>query len=140
MSAHFYLLQRYTAAILALVIFIRLVVALKYPRREIAYIFMVVAVLSAYFTWQGGISALALLGVLLGTWGTFQPNDKSVRLWLLPASGAWLIHNILIVSPAACVIELFSICSNVVGFRRYYGINDKLGGSNCPSTVASKNR
>jgi hypothetical protein len=67
------------------------------------------------------VGFLALASTLLGTWASFQPNDRTVRATLAVCASLWVVHNAIIGSPVATVMELAFLASNAIGWRRFHG-------------------
>lgn len=82
--------------------------------------FMATAIIASILTYEGVLSILGCAGSLFGTMASFSKDDKLLRQLMLIGTCLWLIHNILAGSPGAVVLEVFFICSNLVGYFRYY--------------------
>jgi hypothetical protein len=83
--------------------------------------FMVLAVAGFLATFTRPVGFLALTATLLGTWASFQPNDRTVRATLAVCASLWVVHNAIIGSPVATVMELAFLASNAIGWRRFHG-------------------
>lgn len=120
-GAHFLLLGVPGAATLAAMISVRFLIASFTSDRRIMVFFMVLAAAGflATFTRPGGF--LALAATLLGTWASFQPNDRTVRATLAVCASLWVVHNAIVGSPVATVMELAFLASNAIGWRRFHG-------------------
>jgi hypothetical protein len=71
-------------------------------------------------TYRIPINLVALLASLLMSFTSFQDTDRTLRLWMMVGTTAWLTHNVLIDSPAAIMLESFILGSNLLGFWRFY--------------------
>lgn len=124
-AVHFTILHRVTAAGLVLVTGVRYLAAIKTTRKSWMYFFMVVTLLTTYFTFQGLISLLPSLGTLVGTWGSFQEQDRAVRRAMMFGTSCWVVHNAVVSTPVATAMEIFILASNVVGYRRHHGTRSR---------------
>ena len=88
--------------------------------RVVMVCFMGMAVIASALTYEGLLSILGCGGSLFGTVASFSKDDKLLRQLMLIGTSLWLVHNILAGSPGAVVLEIFFICSNLVGYFRYY--------------------
>jgi hypothetical protein len=90
--------------------------------------FMVLAVVGFLATFTRPVGFLALASTLLGTWASFQANDRTVRATLAVCASLWVVHNAIIGSPVATMMELAFLASNAIGWRRFHG-SAKMGPS-----------
>jgi len=119
-SLHFICLGHWTAACLGMVAATRFFVSLFSTSRVVMVCFMGMAVIASALTYEGLLSILGCGGSLFGTVASFSKDDKLLRQLMLIGTSLWLVHNILAGSPGAVVLEIFFICSNLVGYFRYY--------------------
>lgn len=120
-GVHFFLLDRPGPGALMLVTGIRYLVALRTTDRKVMIFFLVVSCGTFLITFKSPLSLLALCGTLVGTYGSFQPAGRTVRLYFMGGNMAWLSHNILVWTPVGIVMEALFLSSSLVGFWRYYG-------------------
>jgi hypothetical protein len=120
-GAHFLLLGVPGAATLAAMISVRFLIASFTSDRRIMVFFMILAVAGFLATFTRPVGFLALASTLLGTWASFQPNDRTVRATLAICASLWVVHNAIIGSPVATVMELAFLASNAIGWRRFHG-------------------
>jgi hypothetical protein len=120
-GAHFLLLGVPGAATLAAMISVRFLIASFTSDRRIMAFFMILAVAGFLATFTRPVGFLALASTLLGTWASFQPNDRTVRATLAVCASLWVVHNAIIGSPVATVMELSFLASNAIGWRRFHG-------------------
>jgi hypothetical protein len=120
-GAHFLLLGVPGAATLAAMISVRFLVASFTSDRRIMVFFMILAVAGFIATFTRPVGFLALASTLLGTWASFQLNDRTVRVTLAICASLWVVHNAIIGSPVATVMELAFLASNAIGWRRFHG-------------------
>jgi hypothetical protein len=50
----------------------------------------------------------------------FQEDDRRLRQLMIVGTSFWLLHNYLIGSPTAVLMEVLFISSNLAGYYRYY--------------------
>jgi hypothetical protein len=120
-SVHFLLLGVPGAATLAAMISVRFLIASFTSDRRIMVFFMILAVAGFLATFTRPVGILALVATLLGTWASFQPNDRTVRASLAICASLWVVHNAIIGSPVATLMELAFLASNAIGWRRFHG-------------------
>jgi hypothetical protein len=118
-GAHFLLVDAYTAGVLAFIASVRYTIAIYSRSRSWMYLFLVVVVAMVAGTYDGLLSVLAGTGSILTTLATFKSN-KALREISLLASVVWILHNLMAGSPAAFVLEIFFLGSNLVGYYRYF--------------------
>lgn len=119
-GSHFILLEQWTAAALAVVAALRFLVSLKTTSKKTMAGFMGLAVFIAAVTYSGPLSLLTCCGSLFGTAACFSSHDKRLRQLMLIGTSLWLLNNILIGSPMAVLMESLFICSNLLGYYRFY--------------------
>ena len=84
------------------------------------FIFFVLAFVSFAFTYEDAVSLLGLAATLVGTVGIFKENDREIRLYMMSVSAFWIIHNFLVGSPVAVLMEACFMLSNFIAWKRYY--------------------
>lgn len=119
-ASHFLVLERYAAGTLIFVNAFRFLIAAFVPSQRWMWFFIVLSLVSFCFTWTDAISLLGLLATLIGTVGTFKQTDREVRLYLMAVSAVWVVHNFLVGSPVALLMEACFLLSNYIGWRRFY--------------------
>ena len=120
-GAHFFVLDRPAPGSLMLLTGIRYIVALQTTDRKALLFFLVVSCVTFAATFESRLSLVALCGTLVGTYGSFQPAGRKVRLYFMGGNVAWLSHNILVWTPVGIANEVLFLGSGIVGFWRYYG-------------------
>jgi Bacterial inner membrane protein len=120
-GAHFLLLGVPGAATLAAMISVRFLVASFTRDRRVMVFFMILSATGFLATYTRPVGLLALAATLLGTWASFQPNDRTVRATLAICASLWVLHNAIVGSPVATVMELAFLASNAIGWRRFHG-------------------
>jgi hypothetical protein len=124
-ALHFFVLGRPAAVALLCVSASRFLTAAHTKDRRWMYLFFVLTIAGFSATYQHPVSFLVLISGILGTYGTFHQADKSVRMALLFCSVLWVIHNVIVGSPVAVVMELSYLASNVIGLWRHHGRDRK---------------
>ncbi|WP_213999098.1 YgjV family protein [Arsukibacterium sp.] len=117
-ASHFALLGQYEAALFVGLTAIRFLVAAIQPRQHWMLLFMLAATLILLSTYNSPLNLLPYAAAMLGTYGSFQTSLGRVRLCMAVGASSWIIHNILVGSPVAVMMELAFLLSNLVGFIR----------------------
>lgn len=120
-ASHFFLLDRHGPAALMLLIGTRYLVSLYTTDRRVMYFFLALSVAAFLTTYQSPTSLLALLAVFFGTCGSFQPADRNLRLFIMAGNATWLLHNLLVGTPVATLMEAAFLTSNALGYWRFHG-------------------
>lgn len=124
-SSHFVLLAQWTAAGLMAIATIRYFLSAFTTSKNIMYGFILSAILVTFFTFSGAVSLLGLAGTIFQTTASFNGNDKKLRQLMMIGTSLWLLHNYLVGSPMAVLMEVVFISSNLVGYYRFYIRCDK---------------
>jgi len=119
-TLHFVLLQQHTAAALMGVATLRFFTSLFTSAKVMMLLFATLSVLITAFTYVDSVTIISCCGSLLHTVAAFCKNDQRLRQWMLLGSIFWLLHNYLVGSPAAVLMEILFLASNLVGYYRYY--------------------
>ncbi|MEW6205257.1 MAG: YgjV family protein [Pseudomonadota bacterium] len=84
--------------------------------------FSAIALLIAYFTWQGWLaSSLPLLATLLGTWALFMMGNVGMRKATLVTNALWAVHGYLFDSWELCLTMIVITVANLYGLYRLRG-------------------
>ena len=118
---HFTLLHKTTAAGLLSVTAVRYLTAIFTTQKSWMYFFWAITTVTTCFSFQGLISLLPFLATLIGTWGSFQEQDRTIRRAIMLGTSCWIVHNALVGSPVATAMEIFMLASNFIGYRRHHG-------------------
>lgn len=118
LSLHFLLLDKYSAAAMMLLACIRFLVATRSTDRRLVYFFLIAALVSCAFTWQGMVDLLPLGGSLMLTFAAFQTNDSRLRLFTLMGTLFWIANNIMAHSPVAILMESTFFVSTLISLVR----------------------
>lgn len=125
-SAHFVLLEQWTAAGLMLLASIRYFTSIFTTSKRLMFLFLTCALVITAMTFTGLISLLSFSGTLFQTTAAFCQSDQRLRQLMILGTSLWLIHNYLAGSPTAVLMELLFIGSNIIGYYRYYGMSLSL--------------
>ena len=118
--SHFLLLKEWTAAGLMAVATIRYFTSIFTTSNRMMLFFIVFSFIVMVFTFSGVISLLSFIGSTLQTIASFSKGDKILRQLMIVGTSFWLLHNFLVGSPAAVIMELLFISSNIFGYYRFY--------------------
>lgn len=118
-AVHFFILGSNEAGILITITAVRFLVSSFTTDRRLMYLFMALAVFGFAWTYESPVSWLAFVSTLAGTWGSFHGSAKAVRLTMMLAEVLWAIHNLIIWSPVAVIMETLFFGSNLIGLLRH---------------------
>lgn len=120
--AHFFLLSAWTGVAINAIVGVRNWVFIKKDSEAWArhpawlYIFIGLALLSLFFTWEGYISILPTIALCLGVYARWQNQVSHIRLFSLVGMLLWLPYDFVVHSYAGVATEL------VLGVAILYGI------------------
>jgi hypothetical protein len=127
-ALHFLALGQITAAVIIFTTSTRFLAASFTTDRRPMYFFMAVLLAGFLITFTTPVSLLAIGAALLGTWGAFQSDDRRIRIALVVCSASWIVHNTLVGSPVAALMETAFMLSNLVGWWRFYSFSGQRKG------------
>lgn len=119
-SSHFVLLEQWTAAGLMAIATIRYLSSIFSTSGRLMWFFSLSSITVTAVTYSGLVSILSCLGSVFQTLAAFNKEDKRLRELMIIGTSFWLLHNYLVGSPTAVVMEVLFIGSNLVGYYRYY--------------------
>ncbi|MBZ9610760.1 YgjV family protein [Rheinheimera maricola] len=117
-ASHFAVLGQYEAACFVGLTALRFLVAAVSPRQRWMYCFLALSSLLIVLSYNNPVNLLPYLAAVVGTIGSFQKNVLLVRLLMAIGATCWVVHNLLVGSPVAVLMELAFLSSNLVGFIR----------------------
>lgn len=120
-SIHFYLLEQYLAMAVGLVSAARFIVSYISTKEYWLFLFLALLGVVSFATYQTPVGLIAVLASILVTIGSFQSSDRTLRLWIMSGTTCWVIHNALVFSPMATLMEMIFLGSNLIGYYRFYG-------------------
>ncbi len=118
-AAHFWFLDAYEACFLVLATATRLLVSSFTTDHRLMYLFLAIALGGFALTYQSPVSLLALAATLVGTVGSFQRSEKTVRYTMMTTEVLWATHNIIVWTPVAIAMEVMFFLSNLAGLLRH---------------------
>lgn len=130
-AAQYALFQSWTAAVLTVLVILRIDLARRF-RGNVAVMLGMLALsgVAAALTWQSWIDLFPVMAMLLGTLGMFLLRGVPMRLLLAGAGLAWMGNNIAIGSLGATLAEAMVVVTNFVTIlrlmrmrRRYPGVD-----------------
>ncbi len=119
-AAHFWLLETYTASVIALIASVRFTTAIFSRSKIWMLVFLGLIMATALATFDGVTSVLVTAASSISTVGAFQSSDQRFRLLMMLATLLMVVHNLIIKTPAGVLLELFFFGSNCVGYYRHY--------------------
>ena len=60
------------------------------------------------------------MATILITTGSFNHNDKFLRLMMISGGTLWIIHNFILGSPVGLIVETVFVVSSCIGYYRFY--------------------
>lgn len=82
-------------------------------------VFIALSVLCTALTWQGWMSLLPMVGMVLTTFAQRATTARLVRLITLPNDPLWLLYNALSGSISGVITEVCIMISIIVGMLRH---------------------
>ncbi|WP_440885762.1 YgjV family protein [Vibrio campbellii] len=125
-SSHFALLEQWTGASLMGIATVRYLISIFSTSSKLKYLFCGASVIATVVTFTGVTSIVSCFGSVFQTMAAFQEDDRRLRQLMIVGTSFWLLHNYLIGSPTAVLMEVLFISSNLVGYYRYYFKKPKL--------------
>jgi len=119
-SSHFILLEQWTAASLMVIATTRYLISIFSTSPKLKWLFCGSSIVATTVTFSGLVSIISCLGSLFQTVAAFNKEDKRLRELMIVGTSFWLLHNYLIGSPTAVLMEVLFISSNLIGYYRYY--------------------
>ncbi|WP_282064287.1 YgjV family protein [Vibrio rotiferianus] len=119
-AVHFALLTEWTAACLLVIGACRYLAGIFISNPKIKWLFYFVTLLGTVFTFSGLTSILSCTASLLHTKASFSSNDKLMRWLMVIGTGVWGVHDVIVGSPVAVLIDVLFIASSVIGYYRIH--------------------
>lgn len=121
---HFTLLGAYTGACMNILGAFRNVVYYnrdkEWANKKVwLYLFIGLYIIAGVLTWKNLYSILPIIGMILSTVGFWVKNPKYTRLIYLPSSPCWLIYNVVNLSYAGVLTEIFASSSLLIAIFRF---------------------
>jgi len=126
-ALQFALFESWTAALLTLVVILRILLAQRYPgNRGLLVLILALNLAGAWWTWQNWHDLFALAAGTLGTLGMFLLRGIPMRLMLGAAALCWMMSNILIGSIGASLAEGLVFITNAITIWRLHRLKQTL--------------
>ncbi|WP_077530757.1 YgjV family protein [Vreelandella utahensis] len=118
-ATQYALFQSWTAAVLTVLVILRIHLARRYQGNVAVMLGMLaISAVAAVLTWQSWIDLFPMTAMLLGTLGMFMLRGIPMRLLLAGAGLAWMGNNIAIGSVGATLAEAMVVATNFVTILR----------------------
>lgn len=117
---HYLLMDQATAGYIFLFSSVRFLISIKWKLPWLSLAALSVSLLITVTTYNGLLSVIGFLATVLITMGSFSQSDKFLRLMMISGGTLWLIHNFILGSPVAVVLEVVFVTSSFIGYYRYY--------------------
>lgn len=119
-ACHFFVLNRPEPGALYLIMSARAIVAAFSVNRNMMYLFLGSSLVGFVLSYKGPLGFLALLAALLATYGSFQKTAQRVRILCMLSAAVWMVHNILLWTPVATLMQVMFLTSNGIGYWRFH--------------------
>lgn len=121
---HFYLIGAYTGSVLNGIGIVRSFIYYFKDKRWASsdvwiFVFSFIFVVTGIVTWEGPLSVLPTIAMVLTSISFGIKNPKIVRLVAFPSSPLWLIYNIVKGSLGGALTECFAMGSILVAMYRF---------------------
>jgi hypothetical protein len=127
-ACHFFILNLTAPGILFLFMGSRSYVAAFTVNKKIMCLFLAAIVAAFCLSYERPVELIGLVGTLLATCGTFQKGHQTVRIMFMMGNACWVLHNLLVVTPVAALMEATFLTSSLVGFWRFRSIREVTAG------------
>ena len=84
------------------------------------YVFFGLILVGFSCSYESPLGFLGLFATLPATYGSFQKTEQRVRVFHMLSNASWMVHNILVMTPVAAVMEATFLTSNVLGYWRFH--------------------
>jgi hypothetical protein len=118
-AIHFFLLGSIEAGILVSITALRMLVSSFTTNPRMMWLFLTTSVVAYVATYNSPVSLLALGATIIGTVGSFHGSEKAVRYSMMATEALWAIHNLIVWSPVALLMEVLFFASNLIGLIRH---------------------
>ena len=119
-ACHFFVLGRAAPGILFLIIGARSLTAAFSINRKIMYVFVGLILVGFFCSYKSPLGFVGLFATLSATYGSFQKTEQRVRVFHMLSNTSWMVHNMLVMTPVAAVMEATFLTSNVLGYWRFH--------------------
>jgi hypothetical protein len=119
-SLHYFFLNKIAAAIILVFSAIRFVTYYFTENKNYLYIFIVLNIISLFFTYKEIYDLIICVGTIIFIIGMMQKEDKSMREIMMISMAMAIIYNLIIFSPMGVVTETSVLISNLLGYYRHH--------------------
>ena len=119
-ACHYFVLGRPGPGALFLLLGSRAFVAAFTVDRRLMYLFQGLTLIGFPFVYRYPLDFVALFATCLAIYAGFQPSGRRMRAILMVVNATWVVHDSLVKSPVAALMELTYLVSNVTGYWRHY--------------------
>lgn len=120
---HYFLIGAWTAVAMNTIAAARNIVFVRLTMAQrplwILVIFLVAVLIGGLVTWQGPISAFAMLATMLSCIATWQRDPKVIRRVAMVVPPLWFIYAFAAGSYPGMFVEIVILVSNVIGQYRF---------------------
>ncbi|WP_432695618.1 YgjV family protein [Marinobacterium sp. YM272] len=118
-ALQFALFGSWTAALLSLLVVVRILLARRFARNlTVMLLVLAASLVAAWLTWRGPLDLLPLAATFMGALGMFMLRGIPMRLMLAGAGSAWLLSNLVIGSVGGTLAEAAVVVMNLVTVAR----------------------
>jgi len=121
LGIHFLLLGQMVAGALVLLASVRKGFAYFFPGPKWMWVFIILGGLTTWYFYEHWYNFLAYGAMIVITIGNFQSHDLPMRRWQAVGTSTWLIHNFIVRSPIAIIVEVLFLSGQAIGYYRHYG-------------------
>lgn len=120
LAIHFFLLGATTAGFLVAISAARFLISIFTTNVWVKYACLTAIVAFGLYTFDGVEDIFALFASSIGTFAAFQKDERLLRILMMFGTSSYIIHNLLIWTPAGIAIEIFFLTSNLISYYRFY--------------------
>lgn len=118
-ALQFVFFASWTAAVLTLLVIVRIILARRFVGSKVAMAGVLVAnFVAAALTWQSAVDILPLAAAILGTLGMFMLRGIAMRVVLGLAALCWMLNNLVIGSVGGTLAEGLIVVTNIITIIR----------------------
>lgn len=124
-TIQYILLSAWTGAIMNIIIILRNYIFAKRDTKKWAnnnfwlYLFLFITIFSTVCTWQGWISVLPFIGMIISTLAVWITNTTYIRLLYLSSPPFWCIYNFISRAYPAVAADIITFASIIIGIIRF---------------------
>ena len=119
-ATHYFLLGATAGGLIIAVSATRFFVSIFTQHVYVKYGALAAITASILYSFDGFEDIFILLAGIFGTFAAFQKDERMLRILMMCGTTSAIIFNALVWSPAAIVLELFFISSNILSYHRFY--------------------